>query len=134
MDIEEFRFDIVSREGIHRNKKRNARTIALRPESAKLLHCLYQDRVNEFMFINPRTYYNLSGTHFRKLVKKSGIDHCTLHDLRKTCNTTMQDKGISREVAMQVFGHTSAQVNQQFYTGILTEQQRLAINSLLSVG
>ena len=57
-----------------------------------------------------------------------------LHNLRKTWNTTMQDKGIPQEVAMQVLGHTSAHVNRQFYAGMLTEQQRIAVSSLPSVG
>ncbi|KPK74776.1 MAG: hypothetical protein AMJ79_13200 [Phycisphaerae bacterium SM23_30] len=134
VDIEQLRLDIVNREDIHRTKKRNTRTIALRPESAKLLDCLYQDRVNEFVFTNPETFYHSSGRNFKTLVERAGIDHCTLHDLRKTCNTTMQDKGIPREVAMQVLGHTSAHVNQEYYTGVLTEQQRIAINSLPSIG
>lgn len=134
VDTDELRLDVVNREGIHRTKKRDTRAIAMRPECATLLHCLHQDRVNEFVFTEPSTFYHFSGRDFKKLVQGAGIDHCTLHDLRKTCNTTMQDNGIPQEVAMQVLGHSSAHVNRQFYTGMLTEQQRIAINSLPSVG
>ena len=134
VDTKELTLEIVNREGIHRTKKRNTRVIALRLESAELLQRLHQERVNEFVFTKPKTYYNYCGCDFRRLVKKLGINHCSLHDLRKTCNTTMQDKGIPQEVAMQVLGHTSAHVNQEFYTGMLTEQQRIAVNSLPSVG
>ena len=134
VDLESKRLDIVSREGIHRTKTRTNRSIALRDETAVLLSQLYSVRVNTFVFESPKAFYESSGKAFVDLVKNAGIDHCTLHDLRKTCNTLMKDAGVSAEAAMQVLGHSSAQVNERFYTGILTEQQRIAVNALPSVG
>jgi len=71
---------------------------------------------------------------FPKLARIAKIDHCGLHDLRKTCNTIMKDAGVSQEAAMQVLGHTTARVNNDFYTGELTKQQRSAVDAIPSIG
>ncbi|MCP4711365.1 MAG: site-specific integrase [Planctomycetes bacterium] len=134
VNTEDLTLNIVDRPGIHRTKNHKSRTIALRPETAKLLMELYQDRANEFVFSEPKTFYEFILWEYKKLVKKTGMDHCTLHDLRKTCNTLMKDAGVSIEAAMQVLGHKSLQVNQDHYTGILMKQQRIAVDSLPSIG
>jgi len=59
---------------------------------------------------------------------------CRARHKRKTCNTMMKNAGVSAEAAMQVLGHPSFKVNQKYYTGVLTEQQKRAINSIPSVG
>jgi hypothetical protein len=45
----------------------------------------------------------------------------------------MKNAGMSIETAMQVLGHTTFKVNQQYYTGMLTKQLKHAINSLSSI-
>ena len=69
-----------------------------------------------------------------EIVQKSMIDPCGLHDLRRTVNTMLLDEGHSREVTTQLLGQKSAQVNADYYTGMLKKQQRTAIDSLPSVG
>jgi len=133
VDLEDYRLSVIDREGA-RTKTRRSRTIALRRETAEIFAKLAPDRVNEFVFVNPGAYYWSVSVWFEQLVRAAGLDPCTLHDLRKTCNTIMQDAGVSQEAAMQVLGHTSAQVNRDHYTGILVEQQRKAINALPSIG
>ncbi len=68
------------------------------------------------------------------MVEKAGIEPCSLHDLRRTCNNTILDEGNSREAAMQILGQKSAQVNRDYYTGTLKKQQRISIDSLPSIG
>jgi hypothetical protein len=46
----------------------------------------------------------------------------------------MEEMGVSVEATMQILGHLTAAVNQQYYTGVLTEQQRHAINLIPSAG
>ena len=46
----------------------------------------------------------------------------------------MVGNGASMEVAMQVLGHSTAQVNQRHYTGTLAKQQEAAVNGLPSIG
>ncbi|GEM_PF-1840284 len=134
IDVEQYRLNVVSREGIHRTKTRQNRTIALRRETAELLAKLAQDRLNDFVFTDPKSFYYAVGKDFVELVKQSGIDSCTLHDLRKTCNTLLQNGGVTQETAMQIMGHVSAEVNEKYYTGLLMERQRLAIDSLPAIG
>jgi hypothetical protein len=68
----------------------------LRQETATLLSQFGKDHVNEYVFMNPRAFYWSCGKWFGKLVESAGLDHCTLHDLRKTANTLMQDAGVSQ--------------------------------------
>lgn len=56
-----------------------------------------------------------------------------MHDLRRTCNTLLKDHGTDPEVARQIVGNT-AEVNELYYTGQLKEKQRLAVNSIPSIG
>jgi integrase len=117
-----------------RTKTRVSRSVFLRKETADLLFQLRKQNMSEFVFENPDSFYWLVGKWFDKLVNEIGLEHCTLHDFRKTCNTVMKENGVSLEAAMQVLGHSTIKVNQQCYTGVLTKQQKAAVNSLPSIG
>ena len=117
-----------------RIKTKRSRSVVLRQETAELLGQLCVQRTNEFVFENPSAFYHSAAKWFKKLVKSAGLSYCTLHDLRKTCNTMMKNAGVSAEVAMQILGHSTFKVNQKYYTGVLTDQQKHAINSIPSVG
>ncbi len=95
---------------------------------------LLVQRINDFVFEDPEAYYWTFDRWFPKLVKKAKLRNFSVHDLRKTCNTLMKNAGVSIEAAMKVLGHTTAMVNQRHYTGVLTELQMHAINSLPSIG
>lgn len=133
VDFDNMLVKIVSRD-THRTKTRQSRTIALRQETAELLKKLAQDRLSPYIFTNPGTFYHACGKLFQQIVKKAGIEECTLQNIRATCNTTLQDHGVSREAAMQVLGHSTPNVNLKHYTGTLKKQQRIVVNSLPSIG
>ena len=133
VDLDEARLNILDRPNGH-TKTRRCRSIALREETAGLLKQLCVQRINDFVFEKPVTFYWSVDKWFSRLVSEAGLDHFTIHDLRKTCNTLMKEMGVSIETAMQILGHSTESVNQRYYTGVLTEQQRRAINSILSVG
>ena len=101
IDFDQLRMDIVDRPDAH-TKTRRSRSIALREETAALLKQLYRDRVNEHVFVDPSAFYWRCDKWFKKLVEAADIDYCTLHDLRKTCNTLMKDAGISPEAALGI--------------------------------
>jgi len=86
------------------------------------------------VFTDPQKFYNGCDGWFGDLSQKAKLDHYTPHDLRRTCNTLMQDESNPREAAMQVLGHSTPRVNQEYYTGMLKKQQRTAIDSLPSIG
>ena len=129
IDLDECKLHIVRKP---RSKTRVTREVALRHETATLLSQLKAERVNEYVFENPKKFYG--SKWFGPLVKEAGLDYCTLHDLRRTCNTVMQDAGVSQQVAMEVLGHTTAKVNREHYTGALLKQQRFAVDAIPSAG
>lgn len=133
IDFMEQKICVMDRQDAH-TKKRVSRIIAMREEAADLLRQLQVLAVNEYVFERPQAFYWQCGKWFDALVKESGIDFCTLHDLRKTCNTLMKEGGTSTEAAMQVLGHSSHSVNMDVYTGVLSQQQRDAVNSLPKIG
>ncbi len=117
-----------------RTKTKVSRSVFLRKETADVLGQLRGQSDGDYVFGKPGPFYWMVGKWFEDLVRELGLEHCTLHDLRKTCNTLMKEHGVSVEAAMQVLGHTTMQVNQRYYTGTLTKQQEAAVNSLPSIG
>ena len=85
----------------------------VRRETACLLNKLHKQRVNEYVFENPKSFYWSCSKWVGKLVGLAKIEYCTLLDIRKTCNTLMKDAGVSLEAAMQVLGHASLTVSQR---------------------
>ena len=63
---------------------------------------------------------------FRTIVKKSGILHCTLHDLRRTCFSHLASAGINEAVVQKLAGHSSISTTLKHYTRILPESLRQA--------
>ena len=117
----------------HRTKTGKSRQITIRQETAILLSQVYPGRVSPYIFENPVKFFNSITRWFPRRVKAAGLDHCTMHDLRRTCNTLMMDKGTDPKVARQIIGNTEV-VNDVYYTGQLKEKQRLAVNSIPSIG
>jgi len=133
IDFEQQRLNVVDRPENH-TKKRESRSIPLRVETVKLLEQLKAQRVNQYVFEHPKRFYWHCGPWFKKLVKDAGLDYCTLHDLRKICNTLMKRAGVSIEVVMQILGHSTPDVNRKHYTGPLTSQAKKAIDVIPTVG
>lgn len=99
-----------------RTKTKVSRCVFLRKETADLLRQLRGETIGEFVFDEPDSFYWLVGKSFDALVAELGFEHCTVHDLRKTCNTLMKENGVSIEAAMQVLGHATMQVNLPMFT------------------
>jgi integrase len=133
VDVQENRLTVTDQEGHKLKTKNRTRSVALRSETAELFKELYPDRVNLHVFENPNKAYNDIKNLVPILAKEAELDPSTLHDLRRTCNTAMKDAGVSEEVALQVIGNTTI-VNRKHYTAELKAQQRLAVDSLPSVG
>jgi integrase len=91
-------------------------------------------RINDFVFEKSSTFYWSFDKWLPRLISKAELEVFTIHDLRKTCNTLMKDMGVLTETAMQILGHLTEAVNRRHYTGILSEQQRRAVDSLPTVG
>ena len=134
VDTQAYRLTVMDQAGHRLKTKNRSRSVALRKETADLIGQLYPDWVNEYIFEKPMTVYHEIKDLVPKLAKKAGLDHCTLHDLRRTCNTMMKDQGkVTEEVVTQVTGNTQG-VNRRHYTSELKKQQRIAVDSLPSIG
>jgi integrase len=133
VDLDGNKLHVIHRREV-RTKTKVSRSVFLRKETADLFRQLRGQSAGEYVFGEPSPYYSMVGKRFEDLVEALGLDHCTLHDLRKTCNTLMKENGVSVEAAMQILGHSTMQVNQRHYTGVLTKQQEAAVNSLPSIG
>ncbi len=137
VDVQDYRLTVANQNG-HRLKTKNRTcSVALRQETAAILEEIYskrRDKKNLYVFGDPQRFYRRIQRLIPGLAKKAGIDHCTLHDLRRTCNTLMKDEGeVSEEVVTQVTGNTQV-VNRRHYTAELKKQQRIAVDSLPSIG
>ena len=57
----------------------------------------------------------------RTAVKRAGIAHCTVHDLRRTFVSHLAMAGVSQTVTQRLVGHASVTTTERYYTAILPE-------------
>ena len=116
----------------HRTKSGRNRAVALVPSVVALLKRLQ-------LVVGGRWVFQTSaGTRFgdnvrrefRTIVHKSGIRHCTIHDLRRTFVSHLAMAGVNQAVVQQLAGHASMQTTLRHYTAILPEVAREAPSRL----
>lgn len=64
---------------------------------------------------------------FQAIVKAAGIDHCTLHDLRRTFCTDLLEAGINEETCRELAGHASASTTARYYQSVSDSAKRAAV-------
>lgn len=67
---------------------------------------------------------------FSAAVKRSGIDHCTPHDLRRTAGRMMAESGVPIEEIAQYLGHSNPTITRSTYARFSPEYLRRASDSL----
>ncbi len=67
---------------------------------------------------------------FTKLVKKSGIPPCNLHDLRRSFSTLAQRAGVDRYTVKNLGGWSVVSVVEKHYTGDVQEVHRRAMDRI----
>lgn len=73
-------------------------------------------------------------THwFEGIVDESGVDKCTLHDLRRSFSTLAQRAGLAPSTVQELGGWRSLVVVKRHYTGDVSQGQRLAMRQLDAV-
>jgi integrase len=107
------RYQTACRQGL---KRAEARELAWRAAES----CQHPDRP-----ISPDRLTDM----IPRLVKKAGIPHCTLHDLRKTFCTFLAAGGTDALAAQKLAGHSSPAVTAKYYVALtsatLKAQQQL---------
>lgn len=67
---------------------------------------------------------------FNAAVKRSGIEHCTIHDIRHTSAVWMAGAGIPLEEIAAYLGHTDIRVTQRVYARYQPDHLRRAASAL----
>ena len=68
---------------------------------------------------------------FAKLVTKSGIGPCTLHDLRRSFSTLAQRAGVDKYTVKDLGGWSVVSVVEKYYTGEVNEVYRRAMEKIV---
>ncbi|MBO8170195.1 MAG: site-specific integrase [Thermoanaerobacteraceae bacterium] len=76
--------------------------------------------------INPRSY----SRHFKDLLKKHGLPHIRLHDLRHFNATMMLKYGIDVKIAAERLGHSTPSTTQKIYQHVLKDMDMEAAEKL----
>lgn len=67
-----------------------------------------------------------------KALERSGIAHCTRHDLRRTAGSLMLQAGVSLELVSAVLGHRSTAITRAVYAHLSIEHLRPAVAALVA--
>jgi len=113
-------------------KRRRERYIPMHPLLEHILSQLPQ--ANHPVFPSPRTgavrEKSAFGRAFRRIVKRTGIPHCTAHDLRRTFLSIIVNAGYPAEVAQELAGHADVEVTRDHYLQVRASTLRTAVDSL----
>jgi integrase len=118
-----------------RSKTRRNRFIAFTSDTAEVLRLWHkQHGDNEFVFRSDkqdgRTHYYRIRSRFENVVKRSGIAHCTLHDLRRTVGTRLAAAGVNQRVASAVLGHQDIATTARYYQAVDAALIKKAVESI----
>ncbi|MCP4375980.1 MAG: tyrosine-type recombinase/integrase [bacterium] len=125
-------------------KSRKNRCIPLHPDALTELAALHAEapKVVQSGAVRPKATYVFTWpdgqpykpdwlTHeFGRLVKKAGIVHCTLHDLRRSFSTLAQRAGVDKYTVKDLGGWSVVSVVEKHYTGDLLEAHRKAMQRI----
>ena len=64
---------------------------------------------------------------FAAAVRRSGIDHCTPHDLRRTCGSWLVQAGVPIQQVSRLLRHSDIRVTDRVYAHLLPEQLHEAV-------
>jgi len=62
---------------------------------------------------------NLTGRHFKPLLKKTGLTAIRLHDLRHTCATILLMAGKHPKFVQELLGHASISITLDTYSHVI---------------
>ena len=113
-------------------KSKKVRRLALMGDAGCLLKTLQSTARSNWVFEtrdgNPMR--NNTQRRFQEIVKKAGIKHCTIHDLRRTFASHLAMAGVNEAVVQKLAGHASMSTTLKHYTHIVPDSLRRAQSSL----
>ena len=113
-------------------KSRKIRRLTLTPIAVRLLEELRLSPKGSTVFQtrDGKPMVNNLSKSFGAIVKKAGIKHCTMHDLRRTFVSYLAMAGVNEAIVQKLAGHASISTTLKHYTHILPESLRRAQQSL----
>jgi integrase len=66
--------------------------------------------------------------HFDQLLKRAGLSHFRLHDLRHYCASLLLMQGVQLKVVSEILGHTQISTTADIYTHVLPEIKKEALD------
>lgn len=117
----------------HKTMKKGVRRVELGPEAWKLLHEL--PRRNEYLFYGRTGEGHISSTYkaWLKLRGLAGINHATIHDLRRTFASVARDDGMSLHDIGVLLGHQELSVTGIYAVPDLKRRQALIAQAEASI-
>ncbi len=67
---------------------------------------------------------------WRAVLRRSGIEHCTRHDLRRTAGSFMLQRGVRIEDVSAMLGHSNIAITRRVYAHLNVEHLRAAVRTL----
>jgi len=110
----------------HPTKSRKSRVLCLIPEVCDLLRQLSRNADFVFATRDGRPLANNVWRDFQEIVKKAGIRHCSIHDLRRTFASQLAMAGVNQAVVQKLVGHASIATTCKYYTHVLPPALRSA--------
>ncbi len=114
----------------HRTKSGKNRVLPLTAETSDLMRQLPRNGPMVFHTSSGKPWHNNLQRSFHRIVKRAGIDYCSIHDLRRTFISHLAMAGVNAAVVKELAGHASIQTTQKYYTRILPESLQSAAEKL----
>ena len=112
----------------HPTKTGGIRQVGLTIQAVQLLLQLKSEGDGRWVFRTEigTPWVNNLDREQEKIVKRAGIPHCTLHDLRRTANSHFEMAGVGRAIIRSMMGHSNDEEAFKHYTGIAPKVMREA--------
>jgi integrase len=127
IDLDEGTIRVRCKEG-YRTKSGKNRSVPLVAEVVSALRELRGESGEGYVFGvgRARRWRNTLSRPFAKIVRRAGIEPCTVHDMRKTFVSHLANAGENEAVVQKLAGHASMATTLKHYTRILPETLRKA--------
>jgi len=125
----------------HRTKSRKVRTVPMNQDIIDVLKARQADRFKSPYIFRDKETEDRFSLVFAQIVIDAGFvvtkdgkekNKFSFHDLRRTLGTNLANKGTSPKIVQKLMGHSSLETTMKYYVNADMEQQREAVNALIT--
>ena len=129
--------------------KKSRRSISLTPQAVEALKAHLERQLREIGILgdryedqgllfttgtgSPINPSNLRQRSFAQLLKKAGLPHFRVHDLRHFCASLLLAQGVPLKVVSDILDHSQIGITADLYTHVLPSVRKEAINLMDSI-